>query len=55
VRCFPRIAREHDTWYFDGLTVRRKGDDEMVVAVRVARGSDAKEYVFHYRKSAEAR
>lgn len=55
VRCFPLIARERDTWFFDGLTVRRKGDEEMVVAVRVAKGSDTKEYVFEYRRSADTR
>lgn len=54
VQCFPLIARERDAWYFDGLTVRRKGDDEMVTALRVATGADAKEYVFQYRRSAEA-
>ncbi len=53
VRCFPLIAREHETWYFDGLTVRRTGDDDMVVAVRVETGSDTKEHVFKYRRSAE--
>lgn len=54
VRCFPLIDRERDAWYFDGLTVRRKGDDEMITAVRVTTGSEAKEYVFEYRRSAEA-
>ena len=52
VRCFPLIARERDIWYFDGLTVRREGDDRMVVAVRVTAGADVKEYVFQYRRSA---
>ena len=46
MRCFPLIARERDAWYFDGLTVRRESDDAMVVAVRVATGASAKEYVF---------
>jgi hypothetical protein len=53
VQCFPLIARERDTWYFDGLTVRRKGDDELVTAVRVVTESDTKEYMFQYRRSAE--
>jgi hypothetical protein len=52
VPCFPLIARERDTWYFDGLTVRRESDDAMVVAVRVTAGAGAKEYVFRYRRSA---
>lgn len=55
VQCFPLIARERDAWYFDGLTVRRQGDDELIVAVRVATGVEAKEYVFKYRRSAAAR
>lgn len=56
VQCFPLIAREPDVWFFDGLTVRRKGRDEMLVAVRVAtEGADVKEYVFQYRRAANAR
>lgn len=51
VRCFPLIAREHDRWYFDALTLRRVGEDEMVAAVRVEQGSGAAEYVFRYRKA----
>lgn len=51
VRCFPLIARERDTWFFDGLTVRREGDDQMMVAVRVTAGADVQEYVFKYRRS----
>ena len=51
VRCFPLIARERDAWYFDGLTVRREGDDAMVVAVRVSTGENTKEYVFRYNRS----
>lgn len=55
VRCFPLIARERDAWHFDGLTLRRKSDDEMIAAVRVAAGSDTKEHVFEYRRAAAAR
>ncbi len=55
VQCFPLIAREQDAWFFDGLTVRRKGDDEMVVAVRTETGADTKEYVFQYRRLADTR
>ena len=54
-QCFPLIARERDAWHFDGLTVRRRDDDNMVVAVRVQAGSGAKEHVFRYRRSADAR
>lgn len=55
VQCFPLIAREPDAWFFDGLTVRRKGRDEMLVAVRVETGgTDVKEYVFQYRRIASA-
>lgn len=54
VQCFPLIARESDAWFFDGLTVRRKGDDEMVVAVRVKTRAEPQEYVFNYRRSARA-
>lgn len=32
---FPLIAREGNSWYFDGLTFRREGDDGFFVAVRM--------------------
>ena len=53
VQCFPLIARERNAWYFNGLTVRRKGNDEMIVAVSVATSAEPKEYVFQYRRAAE--
>jgi Domain of unknown function (DUF6265) len=53
VRCFPLIARELDTWYFDGLTIQREGDDGMNAAVRVQGESGIQEYVFRYQRSAQ--
>lgn len=50
VRCFPLIDREADTWYFDGLTIRREDQDNMVAAVRIASGSEVRDAVFRYRR-----
>ena len=51
VNIFPLIAREGDTWFFDGLTIRRTGPDTMVGAV-LAQASDGRrqEFVFRYRR-----
>lgn len=48
---FPLIAREGDSWYFNGLTFRREGDDGFFVAVRMnhADGSQS-ELVFPLRR-----
>jgi hypothetical protein len=49
VPCFPLVAREDDTLYFDGLTLRRDGPDHPVSAVRVQHNDGTtQEYVFRY-------
>lgn len=49
---FPLIAREGNSWYFNGLTYRREGRSRMLVAVRM-RGKDGKtsELVFRFRRT----
>ena len=51
VREFRFVGREGDSWYFDGLTIRRVGPDEMhaIVNVRQEEGS-AEELTFRYRR-----
>jgi hypothetical protein len=48
---FPLIAREGNSWYFNGLTYRREGRNRLLVAVRM-RGDDGKvsELVFRFRR-----
>jgi hypothetical protein len=48
---FRLIAREGNSWYFNGLTYRRVGRDRLLVAVRM-RGDDGKasELVFRFRR-----
>jgi hypothetical protein len=50
VQCFALIGRDTNVWYFDGLTIRREGEDGMVSAVRVKSAAESKEYVFRYRR-----
>lgn len=47
---FPLIAREGDAFFFNGLTVRKDGDDGLVVAVRLDQGGEVGEAVFRYRR-----
>ena len=53
VRSFPLVAVENGAWYFDGLTIRRDGEDGMVGAVMIAgrNGAQPHEAVFHYRRT----
>ena len=48
---FPLIAQEGDSWFFNGLTLRREGDDGYFVAVRMnhADGSQS-DLVFPFRR-----
>src|SRR5690606_20507492 len=48
---FPLIAQEGDSWFFNGLTFRREGDDGYFVAVRMnhADGSQS-DLVFPFRR-----
>jgi len=52
VRRFPLVAVEDGAWYFDGLTLRRDGEDAMVGAVRID-GDDgtSREAVIRYRRA----
>lgn len=48
---FPLVAREGDAFYFNGLTIRKDGDDGMVAAVRIDQGEQGVgEAVFRYRR-----
>ncbi|MEO7655127.1 MAG: DUF6265 family protein [Sphingomicrobium sp.] len=49
---FPLVAVEQDSWYFDGLTIRRTGPDSAEHIVRV-KGKDGKadEAVLRYRRA----
>lgn len=48
---FPLIARDGDSWYFNGLTYRRQGDDRLLVAVRMKHDDGSKsELVFRFRR-----
>lgn len=55
---FPLVAAEGDSWYFDGLTIRRTGPDSSEHVVRI-KGKDGKasEAVLRYRRvnAAESR
>lgn len=35
---FPLVDFEHDTWYFDGLTIERTGEDGMIMHLRIESG-----------------
>ena len=50
---FPLIAREGDSWYFNGLTYRREGPDRLFFAVRM-KHSDGKvdELMFRFERAA---
>jgi hypothetical protein len=51
VRAFPLVAAADNAWYFDGLTIRRDGDDGMIGAVLIQnRDGTTREAVFHYRR-----
>ena len=51
VREFRFVGREGDSWYFDGLTIRRAGPDEMHSIVNVRQGEGrTEELTFRYRR-----
>ena len=51
VREFRFVAREGDSWYFDGLTIRRVGPDAMHAIVNVGQEDGrAEELSFRYRR-----
>lgn len=51
VRSFPLIATGRDTWFFDGLTIRREGASGMVATVRVGNADGTnQELAFRYRR-----
>jgi hypothetical protein len=46
---FPLIAVERNVWFFNGLTIRRDGQDAMAIVVRVGRTpARTSELVFRY-------
>lgn len=48
---FPLVDREDDAFFFNGLTIRKEGEDGMVAAVRIDRGdAGIGEAVFRYRR-----
>ena len=49
---FPLVAHEGDSWYFDGLTIRRDGTDGLVSAVSASmKDGSSKELVFRYKRA----
>ncbi|MDT9599244.1 DUF6265 family protein [Sphingosinicella rhizophila] len=49
---FPLVAVEEDAWFFDGLTIRRDGPDNLVTAVVIGdKGGSSREAVFRYRRA----
>ncbi len=49
---FPLVEMEEGALYFDGLTLRRDGEDGLVAAVLVGEdGGTVREYVFRYRRA----
>ncbi len=53
---FPLVRRTSDALSFDGLTIRRDGEDRMRVWVALgAEGEEAREAAFEYRRVAESR
>lgn len=51
VQRFRLVAVESDAWYFDGLTLRRDGDNGLISAVRVTNpDGTSRELVFRYRR-----
>lgn len=49
---FPLVAVEPGAWYFDGLTIRREGEDGTIGAVRVEDpDGTSRELVFRYRRA----
>ena len=48
---FPLVRRTDDGLWFDGLTIRREGEDRMRVWVALEReGGDVREALFEYRR-----
>ncbi len=48
---FPLVAAEKDTWFFDGLTIRRVGPDRAVHVVRIEnKDGSQREASFTYRR-----
>lgn len=51
VRQFVLVAKTDTAWFFDGLTIRRDGPDQMVGAVRIeSSDGPTRELVFHYTR-----
>lgn len=49
---FPLVAREGQTWYFNGLTYRREGPRGLLVAVRMRENDGtSSELVFRFRRT----
>jgi len=48
---FPLVAVEGDSWYFDGLTIRRDGPNGMVTFVVIGnRDGTSREAMFRYKR-----
>jgi hypothetical protein len=48
---FPLVAVEGDSWFFDGLTIRRTGPDtaDQIVLIKQKDGKESEE-ILHYRR-----
>lgn len=52
VQTFPLVAVEKDAWYFDGLTIRRDGENGLIETVLVSRkDGTSSEISFTYRRA----
>ncbi len=47
---FPLVDHEHDTWYFDGLTIERTGEDGMTMHLQVGGGGGEHIVEFTYER-----
>jgi len=51
---FPLVRRTSDALWFDGLTIRRVGDDRMRIWVALqSEGEDPREVLFEYRRAVD--
>ena len=48
---FPLVRREEETLWFDGLTIRRIGDDRMRIWVALESEGEVREALFEYRRA----
>ena len=47
---FPLVDQENDRWYFDGLTIERRGEDRMTMHLRIGGGGGERIVAFAYER-----